>query len=277
MNKTQIMKNVLCSLVILVSLTSNLLGQKQHILKSNHLPAPDTVWVYTPPEYQSNPEKIFPVVYLLHGWNGSYHQWNDITDCQALADRYGFIIVCPDGLVDSWYINSPAISKSRYADFFFLDLMPLISEKYRTDPANVFITGLSMGGHGAIYLFAQKPGLFRSAGSLSGVLDLGFCWNEYGINKYLGITSQKTGASQLKSFSVTGNLNKIAGAGKEIIFTCGSSDRFYPLNNLFKKQCDEYKINATYIITPGGHDKAYWKSAIGFHFDFFTKKIKTGK
>lgn len=268
------MKRIFVTLFFLVAACLTIQAKNQHVLNSNHLPASDTVWVFTPSDYITNPEKHYPVVYLLHGWNGSYHQWNDITDCQNLADRYGFIIVCPDALTDSWYINSPAIKQSQYADFFFLDLMPFISENYHTDPENIFITGFSMGGHGALFLFAQKPTLFRSAGSLSGVLDLSFCWNEYRIDDYLGIHNKTSGINELNTYSVTGNIKNIADAGKEIIFTCGSSDRFFELNNQFKRSCNENNIVATYIISPGGHDYPYWKSAIGSHFDFFAKKIK---
>lgn len=268
------MKRFLAFFLLLSAAMHGMQAQEQLILRSANLPVADTVWVFTPSDYTSTPAKAYPLVYLLHGWNGSYHQWNDITGCQALADRYGFILVCPDALTDSWYINSPAIAQSRYADFFFNDLVLHISKKYRTDPENVFITGLSMGGHGALYLFAQQPGLFRSAGSLSGVLDLAFCWKDYRIGDYLGIRNERKGADLLKAYSVTGNAGKIAATGKSIIFTCGNADPFYELNNRFRKQCDELGIPATYIISPGGHDYAYWRSAIGFHLDFFAKNLK---
>jgi S-formylglutathione hydrolase FrmB len=231
--------------------------------------------VFTPSNYTDNQNDKYPLVYLLNGWSGTYHQWNDITDCQAYADRYGFIIVCPDGLYDSWYINSPAVGNSQYADFFFLDLMPFIAEIYRIDPDHVFISGFSMGGHGALYLFAQKPDLFRSAGSLSGALDLAACWNEYGINKLLGIKGKRTGNRVLERYSVTGQIDQIAASGKPILITCGSSDQFYTVNQDFRKTCEDRHIPLTCITSPGGHDYAYWKSAIGYHFDFFKRILDT--
>lgn len=271
------MKKIFPIQLLLALLFSGIQAQTQHILNSKHISKADTVWVFTPLEYKSTPAKSYPLIYLLHGWSGSYHQWNDIMECQKYADKYDFIIVCPDGQYDSWYINSPAIKESQYTDFFFLDLMPFIAETYRTDTKNIFITGLSMGGHGALYLFEQKPELFRSAGSLSGVLDLTNFWNNYRIRDYLGIKDQKSGVDILKVYSVIGNIDKIAGSGKEIIFTCGTSDPFYEVNNEFMRKCNEYKIMATYISSPGGHDYTYWKSAIGYHFDFFSKTVKSGK
>jgi putative tributyrin esterase len=265
------MKRYFLLIVIIIFTGMDLMAQKQHVLRGASLPVADTVWVFTPAAYDSKPDDRFPVVYLLHGWMGSYHQWNDITSCQALSDRFRLILVCPDGLTDSWYINSPVAGGIQYADFFFGELMPYVNKTYRVDTADVFITGLSMGGHGALYLFAQRPELFRSAGSLSGVVDLRFCRDEYGIKERLGTGNGSVDKALAERFSVIGNLTKIATAGKEIIFSCGDSDRFFGLNNQFLKRCNENNINATYIISKGGHDYHYWKTAIGFHLEFFRR------
>ena len=269
------MKKIFLSLIIVVTLVSELSAKKQHVLTSKFISKADTVWVFTPANYAANPAKSYPLVYLLHGWSGSYHQWNDIMDCQKYADEYGFIIVCPDGLYDSWYINSPAIKESQYADFFFKDLFPFVTKNYRVDSKNVFITGLSMGGHGALYLFEQNPELFRSAGSISGVLDLTNSRNDYRISEYLGLKNDASDEKVLKTYSVVGNSGKIAASGKEIIFSCGVDDPFYKVNNEFRAKCDESKIDATYISNPGAHNYPYWKYNIASHFDFFKNQIQS--
>ena len=268
------MKKILLTLVIVLVVFTGLSAQKQHVLTSKHIAKADTVWVFTPAGYGANPAKSYPLIYLLHGWSGNYHQWNDIMDCQKYADQYGFIIVCPDGLYDSWYINSPAIKESQYADFFFMDLFPFISKNYRTDSKNVFITGLSMGGHGALYLFEQNPGLFRSAGSISGVLDLTNSRNDYRISEYLGLKKDDSDEKTLKAYSVVGDIEKIKQSGKEVIFSCGTADPFYNVNNEFRIKCDETKVGATYVSNPGAHNYPYWKSNIGSHFEFFKNKIQ---
>jgi S-formylglutathione hydrolase FrmB len=130
-----------------------------------------------------------------------------------------------------------------------------------------------MGGHGALYLFAQKPELFRSAGSLSGVVDLNSCPGDYELPEYLGLQHSPDDMAILTAYSVKGNIDKIARAGKEIIFSCGVSDRFYISNNAFRQQCDQLGIKATYISGPGGHDAYYWKSNINSHLEFFAGKI----
>ena len=49
-----------------------------------------------------------PVLYLLHGFGGSYTTWQNITDLRPLADACGMIVVCPDGSSrPSWRRNCP--------------------------------------------------------------------------------------------------------------------------------------------------------------------------
>jgi S-formylglutathione hydrolase FrmB len=74
-----------------------------------------------------------------------------------------------------------------------------------------------------------------------------------------------------KKLSLLENTKELASSQKEIIFDCGTEDKFYGGNNLFRKKCDESQVRATYIAQPGKHDKAYWKKSIKAHFDFFKR------
>lgn len=266
------MKKILLTALLFSCLLSLRAHREQIVLRSSYLSKPDTVWVFTPAGYGTQTARNYPVVYLLHGWSGSYHQWDDIMGCQQYADQYGFILVCPDGMYDSWYVNSPAIRKSQYEDFFFRDLYPKIEKSFRIDKTNVFITGLSMGGHGALYLFSKHPDYFRNAGSLSGVVDLNDCPTEFGIPEHLGLNKSASDKQKLLAYSVVGNLDKIAASGKEILFSCGTSDRFFSINKDFKEKCDAKGIRSTFIPGPGGHDYPYWKANIGDHLKFFSKQ-----
>ena len=67
-----------------------------------------------------------------------------------------FIIICPDGLKDSYYINSPKDDSQQYLDFFIYDLIPQIQKKYQIDNNAKLITGNSMGGYGALYIFLNN-------------------------------------------------------------------------------------------------------------------------
>ena len=263
------MKRIILSSLVLLFVTTLRAERIQLVLNSPKIPVPDTIWVFTPSGYDKQQTEAFPLVYLLHGWSGNYHQWNDITDCQKTADTYGFILVCPDGLYDSWYINSPVKKNQQYTDFFFLDLVPEIEKRFRINRERVFITGLSMGGHGALFLFSVHPEKFRSAGSLSGVVDLRDCSSEYGLPDLIGTDNTARGKELFLDYSAAGRLDAIAASGKEIIFSCGTDDRFYKINEAFKTACDEKDIPATFIPGPGGHDYPYWKNNLPAQLGFF--------
>ena len=66
--------------------------------------------VITPADYDRQPGKRWPVVYLLHGYNNRYDGWLRKTkpELPASATAFGMIFVCPDGAA-SWYWDSPWI------------------------------------------------------------------------------------------------------------------------------------------------------------------------
>lgn len=242
-------------------------AQTQLILQSEYLNKPDTVWVFTPENAEA--DKALPVVYLLHGWSGNYHHWDDMIDCQTYANNYGTIIVCPDGLYDSWYIDSPVETENKFGSFFMTELAPLISDKFNIQKDKIFITGLSMGGHGALYLFEMNPDYFSSAGSLSGLLDLTNWQKHYGINRILGLSGAENNDEILWNYSVVGNVERIIPTNKKIIVSCGKEDAFFGNNIQFVDFCKEKNIDVNFIKSKGDHNADYWKSAIVNHFDFF--------
>lgn len=244
-------------------------GQKQLVFQSVNLPKPDTTWVFTPKKFNKN-DKL-PAIILLHGWSANYKQWHTIMDAQKYADEYGYILICPDGLFDSWYLNSPAKPKSQYESFFFDELMPKIKSDFPIDTNNVFITGLSMGGHGALWLFLKHPEMFKSAGSTSGGINLVDAYGRFGASTLLGDPPKDD--EIWNKYSVIGNIDKLAGTKKEFIFDCGAGDFFYQSNNKLKQKCDSLKIQATYISQPGVHNAAYWKKSIKQQFEYFKKQV----
>ena len=271
------MKRHLLIAAYIIGLSAQVLSQQQFVIKSENLTKADTIWVFTPNDYDELTNTAFPLIYLLHGWSGNYHQWDKIIDCQKFADEYGFIIVCPDGLYDSWYIDSPSQKENQFESFFMSDLSPTIWDNFRVQKQNIFITGLSMGGHGALYLFAKHPTYFKSAGSLSGLLDLNLWHNHYGIYRILGLEKTNNDEQILWEYSVAGNIDEINSANKNIIVSCGTEDPFYEINTTFIEACKKNNINVLFIESPGGHNSVYWSSAIDDHFEFFSRLMETTK
>lgn len=242
---------------------STVSAQDLLVYKSQNLPRLDSTWVFTPKRVETG--KRLPLIFLLHGYSGNYKQWHSIMDAQSYADKYGFIIVTPDGLYNSWYINSPRQKNSQFEDFFMKELYTDVVKKYNVDTENIFITGLSMGGHGALSIFLNNIDKFKSAGSTSGAVDLSTLGTKYGIDQLF----DNPELTLLKQFSVVGNIHKLKGSAKEIIFDSGDQDQFYSMNNALKVTTDELKIKATYISQPGAHNRAYWSKSIRQQFEFF--------
>ena len=113
--------------------------------------------------------KPLRVLYLLHGFSDSFDAWltkaPDKDLVGKMADKYNMIIVCPDGGYGSWYLNSPKAKDFQYETYIIKELIPAVDSKYKTFAAREgrFISGLSMGGHGALYLAGRNPNLFVAA------------------------------------------------------------------------------------------------------------------
>jgi S-formylglutathione hydrolase FrmB len=270
----QVMLKITFVIVFNLLLFVGVSAQDLIVIDTDFLSKPDSIQVFVPDNYTDSNESGYALLYLLHGWSGNYKYWNKIIDCQGYANTYQTVIVCPDGLYNSWYLNSPVIENSQYQSFFFQELVPKIFDNYNIDTNNVFITGLSMGGHGALYLFAQKPELFKSAGSMSGTLDLKLASPGLGVVQKLGMARNKKIETLYNEFSVIGNIDKIKAANKPIIFSCGIADKYYKVNDDFRKLCDQNQIDATYICDSGDHNAAYWKKAINYHLFFFFEMLE---
>ncbi|WP_379089691.1 alpha/beta hydrolase [Pedobacter sp. UC225_65] len=256
---------------ILCILGLNVNAQDMVVIKSVHLKTNDSVLVYKPSTYQKSQK--YPVVYLLHGHSANYRSWSKLADLQALANLYGFMIVCPDGLKKSWYLNSLNKDSLQYESFFIKELLPKIASLYATDAKKYFITGASMGGFGAMSLLISYPNLFLSAGSTSGVLNLrhsGF--KKTTLAYILGAYSEEN--KLFDEYSPVNRLHLIKDLNKKLIFDCGTEDYLYKANNQFRQQCDSLKIKATYITQPGAHTGGYWSKTIHQHFKFFDELAK---
>ncbi|MDD6209258.1 MAG: hypothetical protein PUB21_01470, partial [Bacteroidales bacterium] len=87
------------SIFILLFFAFSLFAQEEIIISSpRYLKANDTVWVVKPTDYDAS--KSYPIVYMLHGHGGDYKNYLSGGNFQDIADKYGFILVTPDGFKD---------------------------------------------------------------------------------------------------------------------------------------------------------------------------------
>ncbi|MEG2102899.1 MAG: alpha/beta hydrolase-fold protein, partial [Flavobacterium sp.] len=148
--------------------------------------------VIVPDGYKKSKKK-FPVVYLLHGYSGNYATWvKSFKDVGKQVDQYGFIAIGVDGNYSSWYFDSPIDSAFKYETYIINELVPFIDKKYKTIATREAraITGLSMGGHGALYLSFKHQDVFGAAGSMSGGVDFRPFPEKWDIKKRLGAITE---------------------------------------------------------------------------------------
>jgi len=150
-------------------------------LKGNRLGDPDTrdITIYLPPSYASS-DKVYPVIYLLHGFGGNERSYVDeVGELLAVFLIDGLIntgslkeviIVMPNAknkYGGSFYLNSELTGN--YEDYIADELVDYIDIKYRTirDRDGRAIAGASMGGYGSITLAMKHPETFSAIASLS--------------------------------------------------------------------------------------------------------------
>jgi enterochelin esterase-like enzyme len=224
--------------------------------------------VVTPDSYSN--EQSLPVVYLLHGYGGNYaggmHGVNK--EYEALADLYRMIIVCPDGGHGSWYFDSPVDKNYRYETYITKELIPWIDEHYNSiaSPRGRGIAGISMGGHGALYLAFRHQDLFGAAGSMSGGVDIRPFPNNWDIAKRLGAYAEYP--ENWEKNTVINMLHLLKPGTLALIIDCGSEDFFYKSNCQLHEQLLYRNIPHDFISRPGGHTGVYWKNAVKYQLLF---------
>ncbi len=151
-----------------------------HWYRSPAVDSPRRAHVYTPPGYGDEPERAYPVLYLLHGMGDDDACWTQLGRANVILDNLialgraePMVVVMPDGMplgmpegeMSEWW---PRALETFRTDFF-LGLMPLAESRYRVDGSRErrAIAGLSMGGAHSIEFGLTRLDLFAWVGCMS--------------------------------------------------------------------------------------------------------------
>jgi len=136
--------------------------------------------VYLPASYDAggtkHPPQSYPVLYFLHGLGDNEQTlfnsggWTLLDDLRQQHKIGEFLIAAPEG-GRTFYINS-ADGSVRYSDFFLQEFIPLIATKYHISAGrrNRAISGISMGGYGALRFAFSHPEMFSAVSAQSAAL-----------------------------------------------------------------------------------------------------------
>lgn len=243
--------------------------------------------VVTPSSYSKNTAS-YPVLYLLHGGGGHFGDWLTLTPdkmlVKKLADQYNMIIVMPEGETFGWYLDSPFDPANKFETHIIKEVIPKIDATYRTVKSNKgrVITGLSMGGHGAMYLSTRHPDMFCAAGTMSGAMDMNY--TKFRVNedfqKSLKDRFQKLlGTSDVSNEvyvnnSIVNMTETIKKNGLATIIDCGVDDFLIEANRELHRRLVYNNTPHDYTEHPGGHTWLYWENSLPYHLVFFYKVLK---
>lgn len=236
------------------------------------------------PNSYSKSKASFPVLYLLHGAYGHFGDWLKSTPdkklVQNLSDQYNLIIVMPEGEKFSFYLDSPVNKESQFETYITKEVIEKIDKTYRTisDRKGRVISGLSMGGHGALSLSAKHPDLFCAAGSMSGAVDMGGMLNRDSAAEVVKLMQPVFGDKSndvelYKQNAVLGMVDKIKANKLALIIDCGVDDFLIEPNRELHRRLLYNKVAHDYTERPGAHTWEYWENALPYHVLYFSKVL----
>jgi enterochelin esterase-like enzyme len=293
------MKKLLLSLPFCVLFLTHVFAQTPRGEVSEGLTIPSKILgkkvkysVYLPMDYEKS-SRLYPVVYLLHGYSGGEEDWIQSGEVNRVADKLiaagelsDCIIIMPDG-ENSWYVNAVGGS-SNYEDFFFKELIPFVDKTYQTRAERGYrgIVGLSMGGYGATLYALRHSEMFAAAAGLSSAvftdseIENGSdgLWSQffgtiYGPNlvgkaRVSGAWQQNSVFNLVEKTSAD-DLNKT-----RWYFDCGDDDFLYRGNAALHVALADKKVKHEFRMRDGGHTWTYWRTGIGDALKFLSESFK---
>lgn len=238
--------------------------------------------IYLPADYEKN-NRLYPVLYLLHGYTDDETGWTQFGQTPEIADKVinsgeapPMIIVMPDAGV-TWYMNT-FDGKTKFEDFFIKEFIPYIETTYRIRSKKEFraVAGLSMGGLGTLLYATKHPDMFTAAAPLSAAV-----WTDeevvtgnqdqtrydyvfgdlYGKNlkgkERLTEHYYKNAPIKIVEAANADELKKV-----KFYIDCGDDDFLIKGNMALHAMMIDKKIPHEFRVRDGGHTWTYWRTAL---------------
>lgn len=217
--------------------------------------------VMLPDGYDDQPERRWPVLYLLHGVGDNTRTWTDpkYGDLTRRAADFPGIVVMPEGGRSywlDWWLGGRRTG-SNWGQYVLDEVIPTIEAKYRILPGREHhaIGGLSMGGYGAMVLAAQLPTYFGSSVSLSGLLDLQ-TWGAVNLVPYF------SRMSFTRTWGRPGGPYQRVSSPKALLGNLGRTRLYLTTGNALVDPTQA--LDLTKIIAGGAAELGSWADAVAF-------------
>ncbi len=206
--------------------------------------------------YRSDAEGKRPLLVGLHTW--SFDRINQIKNMLPLAERNGFHLLLPEFRGANLKSNPSCTNAcgSEYAKQDIKDAIDHLLENEEVDENNIFLLGLSGGGHMALLMAGMCPQYFKAIGAYVPITDLAK-WAEENANYCDHIMACCGGSvDEMLRRSPISYIDTIAKANLKIFH--GKNDRVVPVShslNLYNALVEKYPQASVYLdIFDGGHE-----------------------
>jgi len=243
-------------------------------VKSPNLKGRGDICVYAP--QQTGKTDTLPVVILLHGVYGSSWSWAFSSGVHLKLDELiktgelpPMILAMPsDGLWGdgSAYLPHNGFNFEKWIAGDVIDVVTAYVDGAQKD-SPLFISGLSMGGFGALRIGAKYGYKFRAMSGLSSITSL----------PQMKLFVQESLKSYMQQDIIDEDLLATFKHYRHQLppmrFDCGTGDILIKYNRELHHKMENEGIPHTYEEYPGGHEWNYWTEHIITSLKFFAKQL----
>ena len=234
--------------------------------------------IFLPKSYETDVNKKYPILYLLHGMMDTNQGWymrghlKDVADqLIASGEACEMIIVTPDagGNINegAWngYFDMPGW---KYETFFYTEFLPHIEETYRIigDKQHRAVAGLSMGGGGATSYGQRHSDMFTAVYAMSALMDIpeqrGAPPSQDADDKMAILTKSVQENSCVKYVTDADETRKEQLRSVKWFVDCGDDDFLLDRNIELTQAMRAAQIPCEFRVRDGGHTWEYWHSAL---------------
>jgi enterochelin esterase family protein len=227
------------------------------------------LFVYTPPGYDKNIDKKYPVVYIQHGGGEDERGWAEQGKTDIILDNLiaegkarPMIVVIANGNVSAGGGGYSSAAMANFKKEMTENIVPFIDKSFKTlaNAKNRAICGLSMGGGQSFYVGLESLDYFGSVGVFSS-----------GI---FGGIRNPSGSTFDAEKEIPGLLTKSDEFNKKLdlfYISCGEQD---PRIEYTKKAVENMKENGLEVVFnsfPGDHEWQVWRKSL---HDFASRVFK---
>jgi len=221
------------------------------------------------PSHYEKSSQPYKILYVLHGAWANHSDYLKKTKIAEYSENYHLILVLPSShltqdnkkIVNSWYINSNIHKQIQWQSALH-ELDSILKQKYKVQSKSG-ITGLSMGGYGAMYSAIHQPDLFSTVSTMSAVFqlpkkpieDMEWLFQDEVKNPQYDLIQQ---ISTLKNKKI------------QFLISCGTEDKFYKdgqNTNMFNAM-KKTGLKAVSDFKQGKHSWTYWDNTLPLHLKF---------